>query len=138
MLPLPCYVLYDCSPLCCVVRFTAVRPLLDVQDQLGVELMVLVEDPQTATIRRIVAEAAAQLAAAAPMPATSVPHSHPFAVHINAHSGSSSPAVTSGRVQLGKAALAAPAWISPAPFAVKMRLFCLPYAGGVSENVFAR
>ena len=35
-----------------------------IQDQLGVELMVLVEDPQTATIRRIVAEATPQLAAA--------------------------------------------------------------------------
>lgn len=31
-----------------------------------------------------------------------------------------------------------PVWISPAPVAVKMRLFCLPYAGGVSENVFGR
>ncbi len=29
-------------------------------------------------------------------------------------------------------------WISPAPATVKMRLFCLPYAGGVSENVYAR
>ncbi len=29
-------------------------------------------------------------------------------------------------------------WISPTPVSVKMRLFCLPYAGGVSENVFAR
>ena len=29
-------------------------------------------------------------------------------------------------------------WISPAPITIKMRLFCLPYAGGVSENVFGR
>lgn len=29
-------------------------------------------------------------------------------------------------------------WISPSPFTVKMRVFCIPYAGGVSENVFAR
>ncbi len=29
-------------------------------------------------------------------------------------------------------------WISPAPVTIKMRLFCLPYAGGVSENVYAR
>ena len=29
-------------------------------------------------------------------------------------------------------------WISPAPVSVKMRLFCLPYAGGISENVFSR
>ena len=29
-------------------------------------------------------------------------------------------------------------WIAPCPVSVKLRLFCLPYAGGVSENVFAR
>lgn len=29
-------------------------------------------------------------------------------------------------------------WISPAPITIKLRLFCLPYAGGVSENVFGR
>lgn len=29
-------------------------------------------------------------------------------------------------------------WISPAPATVKMRLFCLPYAGGISENVYSR
>ena len=29
-------------------------------------------------------------------------------------------------------------WISPSPVTVKLRLFCLPYAGGVSENVYAR
>lgn len=29
-------------------------------------------------------------------------------------------------------------WISPAPISIKMRIFCLPYAGGVSSNVFAR
>ena len=29
-------------------------------------------------------------------------------------------------------------WISPAPSSVKMRLFCLPYAGGISENVYGR
>lgn len=29
-------------------------------------------------------------------------------------------------------------WIAPAPVTVRLRLFCLPYAGGVSENVFAR
>ena len=29
-------------------------------------------------------------------------------------------------------------WISACPVTVKMRLFCLPYAGGVSENVFGR
>ena len=29
-------------------------------------------------------------------------------------------------------------WIAPSPVSVKMRLFCFPYAGGISENVFAR
>lgn len=29
-------------------------------------------------------------------------------------------------------------WIARAPISIKMRLFCLPYAGGVSENVFGR
>ena len=29
-------------------------------------------------------------------------------------------------------------WIARAPVTIKMRLFCLPYAGGVSENVFGR
>lgn len=29
-------------------------------------------------------------------------------------------------------------WISPTPISIKMRLFCLPYAGGVSENIFAK
>ena len=29
-------------------------------------------------------------------------------------------------------------WISPSPVTVKQRIFCLPYAGGVSENIYAR
>ena len=29
-------------------------------------------------------------------------------------------------------------WISPIPVIIKMRIFCLPYAGGVSANVFSR
>lgn len=29
-------------------------------------------------------------------------------------------------------------WIARAPITIKMRLFCLPYAGGVSNNVFGR
>lgn len=29
-------------------------------------------------------------------------------------------------------------WIAPAPAPLRMRLFCLPYAGGMSENVYAR
>ena len=71
----------------------------------------MVEQPAAATVQRIVAEVAAAAAGTQAHPA-----------------GSAS------------AAQAAPGslWISPAPSLVKMRLFCLPYAGGVSENVFAR
>jgi hypothetical protein len=29
-------------------------------------------------------------------------------------------------------------WIVSSPIVTRLRLFCLPYAGGVSENVFAR
>ena len=29
-------------------------------------------------------------------------------------------------------------WIARSPVTIKLRLFCLPYAGGVSENLFAR
>lgn len=68
-------------------------------------LTVLIEDPEGATISRLVAEAASA-----------------------AGSGAASQASGSwGSL-----------WISPSPVAVKLRLYCLPYAGGVSENVFAR
>ena len=29
-------------------------------------------------------------------------------------------------------------WISPSPVSIRLRLYCLPYAGGISENVYAR
>ena len=29
-------------------------------------------------------------------------------------------------------------WISPSPVSIKMRLFCLPHAGGVANDVFGR
>ena len=51
-------------------------------------------------------------------------------------------AEAAGAAPSSNGAPAAPApgslWIAPAPAPVRMRLFCLPYAGGVSENVFAR
>ena len=98
------------------------------------QLMVLVEDPQAATIRSIVAEATAQLAAHAPAAtaaASGAPSGKPAAaVHVAAFAGP--PAAEHAAVAAG------PLWVSPAPISIKMRLFCLPYAGGVSENVFAR
>ena len=80
-----------------------------VQELTGLELSALIEDPEHASVEVIAAEALAR-------------------------SGS---ATRESRA----AARAEPTWarwVAPAPFTVKMRLFCLPYAGGVSENVFAR
>ncbi len=82
------------------------------QDRLGVALTVLIEDPEGATIQRLVAEAVQASAAAR-----------------GSGGARSMVAASSGRGSL---------WIAPCPVSVKLRLFCLPYAGGVSENVFAR
>ncbi|CAL8466746.1 g6282 [Coccomyxa elongata] len=78
------------------------------QDRLGVTLTVLIEDPEGATIRKLVAEAMA--------------------------SGMAGGADGAARSAMSRGSL----WISPSPVSVKLRLFCLPYAGGISENVFAR
>ncbi len=103
--------------------------------------MVLVEDPQGATIRRIALEASSQLAAAT---AAALPGPTATTVHVSAYTAAmaTAPAPTAGATawpaQQRRQAVAGPLWVSPAPVSVKMRLFCLPYAGGVSENVFAR
>ena len=85
------------------------------QERLGVQLTTLLEDPEGATVRRLAREAHAALRD-----------------HNNA--GGSAPGSGTGA---GRQA-ARSAWIAPAPSLVRMRLFCLPYAGGVSENVYAR
>ena len=56
------------------------------------------------------------------------------------HSIASELAAAGHAEQASSAPVSAPGslWICPAPSVVKLRLFCLPYAGGVSENVFAR
>lgn len=79
------------------------------QDRLGVELTALVEDPASATVRRLAAEAHAMLAA-----------------------GGARQRSGAGAGEGRSAVMLAP------PVPVRLRLFCLPYAGGVSENVFAR
>ena len=43
-----------------------------------------------------------------------------------------------GSTQENVTAIQRSEWISPTPISIKMRLFCLPYAGGVSENIFAK
>ena len=101
-----------------------------VQAATGVELLSLIEDPQGATLRQITREATAALQqqqlAAGPGPAP----------------GAAAPAPAGGQaaavVRRAPRQLVGPLWVSPAPVSVKMRLFCLPYAGGVSENVYAR
>ena len=82
------------------------------QELTGVVLTGMVEDPEGATIRKLAAEAAAALAGP----------------------GATAPEAAAGPTERGQSSL----WIAPAPALVKLRLFCLPYAGGVSENVFAR
>ena len=101
-----------------------------IQEATGLELMTLIEDPEGATIAAIVSEATVAAAAASSA-----------AVTFAASQQDSLAATAVAQPQQQQALVVrqhAPAWISPAPFAVKMRLFCLPYAGGVSENVFAR
>ncbi len=79
------------------------------QGCLGLELTALIEDPGNASVQHLAQEARAKMAAG------------------EGGSGSSAAAAQERSI-----------WISPTPVSVKMRLFCLPYAGGVSENVFAR
>lgn len=78
------------------------------QECLGVEVLSLIEDPMNATIARLAQEAYAKLTL-----------------------GGDDRLSTAQREEKS-------IWISPAPISIKMRIFCLPYAGGVSGNVFAR
>lgn len=100
-----------------------------IQEATGLELMTLIEDPQGATVAAIAQEAAAAAAAVAPAP-------------VAAQQGLAQPqhqAMVAVQRRPAQAAQAAGhLWISPAPFAIKMRVYCLPYAGGMSENVYAR
>ncbi len=74
------------------------------------QLPLLLEDPEGATVRGLAREAHALLQSR-----------------------------TGGGDGAGRGALAPrSAWIAPAPASVRLRLFCLPYAGGVSENVYAK
>lgn len=84
------------------------------QDSLGVEVTSLIEDPASVTISSIAKEAWQRIK--------------------SSPSGSASLAQSSSSAE----AAASQSWIARAPVQIKMRLFCLPYAGGVSENVFGR
>ena len=82
------------------------------QDRLGIEITSLVEGAASATAELIAREAHALL--------------------------SQRTQGVAGAVQGASALQAAGSWVARAPIVVKLRLFCLPYAGGVSENVFGR
>jgi hypothetical protein len=86
------------------------------QEITGLEVTSLIEDPEHASVRQIVSEV---LGSRAP----------------GADSDAAGTAAGSGAVA---AQHVASPWISPAPITIKMRLFCLPYAGGISENVYSR
>jgi hypothetical protein len=75
---------------------------------LGIEVATLIEDPEATTIRQIASEARKMLS------------------------------ITARPAAAAAASASAGSLIVPFPVGVKMRLFCLPYAGGVSENVFAK
>ena len=96
----------------------SVRCGICVQERLGLELACLAEDPAGATVAAVVREAQARLT------------SQPIRTQPAAAAAHCLPA--------GASILQPRCWIAPAPAGVKLRLFCLPYAGGVSENVFAR
>lgn len=84
------------------------------QDRIGVEISTLLEDPANATAQRIARDARQQLLSRASKPGAG--------------------AAAGGSIAMAHAA----SWIARAPVQIKLRLFCLPYAGGVSENVFGR
>jgi aryl carrier-like protein len=83
-----------------------------ISEKTGMDIMTLVEDPERATISAIVREVAA----------------------LHNSNQKHNPSIHSSQRHDSPAAV----WISPAPVSIKMRVFCLPYAGGVSENIFAR
>ncbi len=83
------------------------------QEITGLELTALIEDPEHASVRQIVSEA--------------------MGVHRSGGGGGEA-AVTGSSMQQR---IMSP-WISPAPITIKLRLFCLPYAGGISENVYSK
>lgn len=102
------------------------------QEGLGVDLALLAEDPQGATITSIVEEAASKIGS------SSVNSANGALVLASGRTGNGTSANGGGLIAAEPAAPAGPLWISPTPVTVKLRLFCLPWAGGVSENLFAR
>lgn len=113
--------LRSCSVPACWQRHTLTADLLlllpvQPQEITGLEVTSLIEDPEHASVRQIVSEVLGS--------------QQPGAV-----ADASMAAAGSSAVVLQH--MASP-WISPAPVTVKMRLFCLPYAGGISENVYSR
>ena len=80
-----------------------------VQDLLGIQSLALVEDPQRATLNQLLQDAASAC----------------------------SQDVLTALARVPDTATTSP-WVAKSPVTTKLRLFCLPYAGGVSENVFAR
>lgn len=82
--------------------------------------MCLVDDLQAATLHTILSEATQKM--------------QTFLTDTNGQANVHVTTFPEGSVT----APSSPLWISPAPISIKMRLFCIPYAGGVSENIFAR
>ena len=84
---------------------------------MALKIVTLIEDPSNVTVQSIAREAWQHLSRSA-----------------KTQQGSESAVASSTSGQ----AASSGSWIARAPIQIKMRLFCLPYAGGVSENVFGR
>lgn len=99
------------------------------QEALGMDLALLADDPQGATVASIVAEAASKIKETGPI----LGGGRTLVVRVATNGGP-----RSGDIDDAEEGPKPVLWISPTPVAIKMRLYCLPWAGGVSENLFAK
>ncbi len=107
------------------------------QDQLGVDVAALVDDLQTTTVHRLVSAIEADMATARNRSESNLGPSG--SVHIAVYATPADSFSQPGHTQEWNINLPfGPLWIASGPISIKMRIFCLPYAGGVSENIYAR
>lgn len=95
------------------------------QAETGLDMMQLIEDPQSVTLNQLLLEVTAH------GKSTAFIRSDKTTLLKNNQA-------SQAQTQPDTAHVVGSPWIAPAPSFIKMRVFCLPYAGGVSENIFAR
>jgi hypothetical protein len=106
---------------------------LHAQDALGVELTSLIDDPSGATVEALAHQAAMLLGVRTDRtwPSDDVTDRQSEGHARRTHAVAPLSLNPADRPMLSP-------WIPAVPVSIKLRLYCLPYAGGVSENVFAR